>query len=120
MSAMAAMNSSGNKSRLDVTLFPGLSQQAAESKRVRKEHLRQLVKNVKFDDHFEELLPGEKVMGAIDVSLSGGAEQVSVPINDLVELFHEWVPQSDPNLGGDGEEGRTMVSRSLRRVRHSV
>ena len=55
------------------------------------EQLRQLVKNVKLDDLFDELLPGEKVMKAIDASLSGGAEHVSVSIDDLVELFFQLV-----------------------------
>ena len=80
---------------MDVSLFPGLSQQVAESKRVRKEQLRQLVKKVKLEDLFDELLRGDKVMEAVDTSLSGGSEHVSVSINDIVELFDVWVPQSD-------------------------
>ena len=44
---------------------------------------------------------------ALDASLSGGNEHVSVSINDLVELFDEWVPQSDLSLGGDDNDGPT-------------
>ena len=62
MVAMALMNQRGNASGLDVTLFPGLSQQVAESKRVRREQLKQLVKKVKLEALFDELLPGDKVM----------------------------------------------------------
>ena len=50
------MNNNSNKSGLEVTMFPGNSQQVAESKRVRKERLRQLVENVKLDEFFDELL----------------------------------------------------------------
>ena len=62
MVAMALMNQRGSSSGLDVSLFPGLSQQVAESKRVRREQLKQLVKKVKLDDLFDELLPGEEII----------------------------------------------------------
>ena len=107
MLAMAFMNQRGNASGLDVTMFPGLSQQVAETKRVRREQLKNLVKSVKLDDLYDELLPGDKVMKAVDASLAGGNEHVAVSINDLVELFDEWCPQSDLSLGGDGDDGPT-------------
>ena len=65
------------------------------------------MKKVKLDDIFDELLPGDKVMESLDASLAGGNEHVSVSINDIVELFDEWCPQSDLSLGGDGDDGPT-------------
>ena len=53
MLAMAFMNQRGNASGLDVTMFPGLSQQFAETKRVRREQLKNLVKSVKLDDLYD-------------------------------------------------------------------
>ena len=70
-------------------------QQVAKSNRVRREQLKNLVKKVKLDDIFDELLPGDKVMESLDASLAGGNEHVSVSINDIVELFDEWCPRSD-------------------------
>ena len=59
-------------------------QQVAASKRVRREQLKNLVKKVKLDDLFDELLSGDKVMKSLDASLAGGNEHVSVSINDIV------------------------------------
>ena len=95
---------------LDMGMFPGLSQEVAESKRVRREQLRRLIKDRSLDSLYDELLPGEKVMKAIDASLSGGNDHVAAVTNDTVELFDEWVPQSDLGLGGDqGEIAITKV-----------
>ena len=43
-------------------------------------------------------------MKALDSGLSGGSEHVAANINDLVELFDEWVPQQEGDYGGDDDE----------------
>ena len=72
---------------LDMTMFPGLSQEVAESKRVRREQLRKLIKDRALESLYDELLPGEKVMKAIDKAFDGDA--------DVVELV---------GLAGDDDE----------------
>ena len=91
---------------MDISLFPGLNQKVAESKRARREQLSKLVKNVGLDELYEEDLPGEKVMKAIDAGLSGGSEHVAANIYDLVELFDEWAPQMEFDYDGDDENSK--------------
>ena len=83
-------------------MFPGLSQKVAENRRVRREQLRQLLKKTKLMGLFDETLPGDKVMKAIDTGLAGGNEHVAADINDTVALYDEWVPQAELQSAGDG------------------
>ena len=76
----------------------------AESKRIRREQLQNLITKVHLESLYDEVLPGEKVMKALDSGLSGGSEHVAANINDLVELFDEWVPQQEGDYGGDDDE----------------
>ena len=91
---------------IDVSLFPSLSQKVAESKRIRREQLQNLITEVGLEALYDEVLPGEKVMKAIDAGLSVGSEHVAANINDLVELFDEWVPQMAFDYDGDDESSK--------------
>ena len=86
---------------MNMSAFPGLAQSVAETKRVRREQLRQALKKTHLEHLFDEVLPGEQVMMAVDNGLASGNEHVAVSINDLVELFDEWTPESDTGVGGD-------------------
>ena len=97
-------------SGLNMSSFPGLAQSVAETKRVRREQLRQALKKQKLESLFDEVLPGEQVMIAVDNGLASGNEHVAVTINDLVELFDEWTSESDTG-GGDAEESPQTKSK---------
>ena len=45
-------------------------------------------------------------MKAFYAGLSGGSELVAPNINDLVELFDEWVPQMEFDYDGDDESSK--------------
>ena len=102
--AMALANKGAKELGIDVSMFPGLNQKVAESKRIRREQLQNLITKVNLESLYDEVLPGEKVMKALDSGLSGGSEHVAANINDLVELFDEWVPQQEGDWGGDDDE----------------
>jgi len=102
--AMAMGGGHGRMGGVGLANFPGIAQSVADSKRIRKEQLRQLLTSSGLSSLFEEVLPGEKLMTAIDNGLNSGNEHVAANINDLVELFDEWVPEGDWGLGGDTEE----------------
>ena len=65
--------------------------------------MRQALTKQNLGDLFDEVLPGEQVMIAVDNGLASGNEHVAGSVNDLVELFDEWTPESDTG-GGDAEE----------------
>ncbi len=59
------------------TNFPGLAQSMAETKRVRRGNLRQAVKDVGFDDRYDETLPCAKVMDCVDNGFNSGNEHIA-------------------------------------------
>ena len=109
--ALALGSKTGSKFGMNMSAFPGLAQSVAETKRVRREQLRQALKKTGLEQLFDEVLPGEQVMMAVDNGLASGNEHVAISINDLVELFDEWTPESDTGIGGDSEESAQNKSK---------
>ena len=106
-----ALGAKSNRLGMNMSAFPGLAQSVAETKRVRREQSRQALKKTHLEHLFDEVLPGEQVMMAVDNGLASGNEHVAVSINDLVELFDEWTPESDMGVGGDSEESAQTKSK---------
>ena len=106
-----ALGGRGLPRGVNLSSFPGLIQGIAETKRVRREQLRQALTKVGLDTLFDEILPGEPVMIAIDNGLASGTEHVAVSINDLVELFDEWTPESETGMGGAQVDENPQVKK---------
>ena len=74
--------------------------------RVLREQLRMVIQVARLDTLLDELMLDEKVTKVIESGLDGGFDHGAVSINDLVELFDEWVPKSELSRGsGGGGEG---------------
>ena len=95
MLMMSAALTGGKTSVGGMGLVPGYSQAVSEAKRVRRVRLEQLLKSAKMEKLFDEALPPYKVIESLESSLTAGDEHVQFNINDMVELFDEWLPESD-------------------------